>query len=74
MRVWVLFTYRDGYPTMPLGVYSTPAAAMSAISTDRFWRELPKRAFNGRGGWTSLVDGVAVELVPYQLNDREERS
>ncbi len=63
--VLVLFTYENGYPTMPLGVYLDVDAAPQYPDP---WSEIPG-GWNGRGGYTTTHhDGRAMELVRYVVS------
>jgi hypothetical protein len=62
--VLVLYTYDNGYPTMPLGVYLDVDAAPQYPEP---WREIPS-GWGGRGGYTTTHhDGRALELVRFPV-------
>lgn len=69
MKIWVAFSYDNGYPTVPLGAYSTPEAAMQTWPTHE-WTELPPSSFGGKGGWKALhFDGVAFDLICLEVDE-----
>jgi hypothetical protein len=69
MTIWILYSYDNGYPTVPLSAYGSPQAAFADLGG--VWREVPG-GWGGRGGHTSHDhDGVALELVAYKVKMEE---
>jgi hypothetical protein len=68
MFVWVAYTHYNGYPTPPLGVYSSPVVGITNLG-GRDWREVPA-GWGGRGGWTGYdQEGAALDLVRMEVED-----
>lgn len=60
MRIWVAYTYADGYPTTPKGVYLSEQTALAEPGIERWYRV--------QGGWRGFTpDGVAWEVEAWDV-------
>lgn len=67
MHVWILYSYENGHPTVPLAVYDSYETALITLPPDIPWNEI-LNGWNGKGHWSGTAkNGAALELVQYEV-------